>query len=286
MSGTERATNPMFKRILVPIRGTRDDAAALDATFMLAGQFGANVESLYAVPLNAASVTFDAGERNPADEVNDLEGSELYRAALIQFFERLENASSIGPQGSVLSARFSALPGTEADLLAVNGRVSDLIIMAHPAGVEPAWPNLSVESAIRETGTPVLLIPRVVSRIGGRTVVAWNGSVEAARAVRFALPLLRQSVQTFVMTVGGQPRKSSGAKLVEYLHCHGVSGESVTLPLQDGSESATLLKECLVREADLVVMGAFTRYRTDRPTFGSMTQAMITQTQISALMAH
>ena len=39
----------------------------------------------------------------------------------------------------------------------------------------------------------------------------------------------------------------------------------MTLPLQHESESATLLEECLAREADLVVMGAFTRYRTDRP---------------------
>lgn len=275
----------MFKKILAPIRGTHEDAAALDMAFMLAGEFGARVEALYAVPSNVASVTVDTVERKPADEVARLGGTELHRAALILFSERLEIASSIGPQGSVPSARFSALPGAEADLLAVNGRVSDLIVIAHPAGAEPAWPNLSMESAIRETGTPVLLIPRVASRIGGRTVVAWNGSVEAARAVRFALPLLRQSVQTSVMTVGGQPLKSSGAKLVEYLRCHGISGESVTLPLQHGSESATLLEECLAREADLVVMGAFTRYRTDRPTFGSMTQAMITQTQIPALMA-
>ena len=275
----------MFKKILSPIRGTHEDAAALDVAFMLAGQFGGRVEALYVAPSNAASVTVDTVELKPADEVARLESTEPHRAALILFSERLENASSIGPQGSVLSARFSAVPGTEPDLLAVNGRVSDLIIIAHPAGVEPAWPNLSVESAIRETGTPVLLIPRVVSRIGGRTVVAWNGSVEAARAVRFALPLLRQGVQTFVMTVGDQPRKSSGAKLVEYLRYHGVNGESVALPLQDRSESTTLLEECLVREADLVVMGAFTRYRTDHPTFGSMTQAMITQTQVSALMA-
>ena len=275
----------MFKKILAPIRGAHEDAAALDVAFMLAGQFGARVEAVCAAPSNAASVTVDTVELKPADAVARLEGTELHRAALILFSERLENASSIGPQGSVLSARFSALPGTEAYLLALNGRVSDLIIIAHPAGAEPAWPNLSLESAIRETGTPVLLIPRVVSRIGGRTVVAWNGSVEAARAVRFALPLLRQSIHTFVMTVGDQPRRSSGAKLVEYLRCHEVSGEIVALPLQGRSESATLLEECLVREADLVVMGAFTRYRTDRPTFGSMTQAMITQAQVSVLMA-
>lgn len=59
----------------------------------------------------------------------------------------------------------------------------------------------------------------------------------------------------------------------------------MTLPLQRASEGATLLQECLAREADLIVMGAFTRYRSDRLTFGTMTQAMIMQTQIAALMA-
>jgi hypothetical protein len=57
------------------------------------------------------------------------------------------------------------------------------------------------------------------------------------------------------------------------------------LPLQHGSESMVLLGECLARQADLIVAGAFTRYRTERPTFGSMTQAMIMQTQMQVFMA-
>ena len=215
-----------------------------------------------------------------------LEGTELYRAALALFSERLERATSIVPQRSGLSACFSALPGPEADLVAANGRVSDLIIIAHPAEDGPSWPNFSLESAIRETGCPVLLIPRAVSRIAARVAIAWNGTVEVARAVRFALPLLRESEQTLVVTVGKQPCKSaSAAELVEYLRCHGVKGESVMLPLQHESESAALLAECLARQADLIVAGAFTRYRTERPTFGSMTRAMIMQTQMPVFMA-
>lgn len=94
-----------------------------------------------------------------------MEGPELYRTALALFSERLERVTSIVPQSSGLSARFPALPGPEADLIAANGRVSDLIITAHPAEDGSSWPNLSLESAIRETDCPVLLIPRAVSRI-------------------------------------------------------------------------------------------------------------------------
>ncbi|WOH53274.1 hypothetical protein [Bradyrhizobium sp. sBnM-33] len=215
----------MFKKILAPIRGTQEDAAALDVAFLLANQFGSSVEALYAAPLDAASITVDVIDCKPAGEIALPDGTELQRAALVLFSRRLETATTIVPLDSGLSGRFSALPGTEPDLIAANGRISDLIVITRPSAAESAWPNLSLESAIRETGSPVLLIPRAVSRIGGRTVVAWNGNVEAARAVRFALPLLRKSVQIVVVIVGGQPCTSSGAKLVEYLRCHGVRAE-------------------------------------------------------------
>ena len=41
------------------------------------------------------------------------------------------------------------------------------------------------------------------------------------------------------------------------------------------------------READLIVAGAFTRYRHESPAFGSgsMTKGLILQTQIATLMA-
>ena len=189
----------MFKKILAPVRGTHEDAAALDVGFLLARRFGARVEAFYAAPSSPTSVTVDTVESKRSDEVARLEGTELYLAALALFSERLERATSIVPQSSGLSACFSALPGPEADLVATNGRVSDLIITAHPAADEPSWPNLSLESAIRETGCPVLLIPQAVSRIGARVAIAWNGTVEVARAVRFALPLLRESEQTKVV---------------------------------------------------------------------------------------
>jgi hypothetical protein len=82
------------------------------------------------------------------------------------------------------------------------------------------------------------------------------------------------------MTIAEQPCTFSSAELMGYLRCHGTSGESVIVPPQRESEVATLLAECLAREADLIIAGAFTRYRTDHPTFGSMTQAMIMQRQI------
>jgi nucleotide-binding universal stress UspA family protein len=165
----------MFKKILAPVRGTREDAAALDVGFLLARRFGARVEAFYAAPSSTPSVT---AETKPSDEVARLEGTELYRTARALFAERLERITSIVPQSSGLSARFSALPGPEADLIAAIGRVSDLIIIAHPAEDGSPWPNLSLESAIRETGCPVLLVPRAVSRIGARVAIAWNGTLK------------------------------------------------------------------------------------------------------------
>lgn len=164
---------PIFKKILAPIRGAHEDAPALDMGFLLASRFGARVEAFYAAPSNTASVTVDTVESKPSDEVAHLEGTELYRAALILFSERFGRATSIVPRGSGLLAGFSSLPGTEAELVAAKGCVSDLIIIAHPAGDGPTWPNLSLESAIREP-RPVDPAGGLSNRYSDRSRLEWN----------------------------------------------------------------------------------------------------------------
>jgi nucleotide-binding universal stress UspA family protein len=100
------------------------------------------------------------------------------------------------------------------------------------------------------------------------------------------MPLLKASTQTTVLTVSDHDFMSSGSDVVHYLACHDVKAEHVLVPLQHSTESATLLAESLSRGADLIVQGAFTRYRTGRPSFGSMTEAVMRQTQIPVLMVH
>ena len=186
-----------------------------------------------------------------------------------------------------MSARFLELQGIEADLIAEHGRLSDLIIFAHPHSPDlQTWPNISVQSALRESARPVLLTPKTVTQVGKRNIIAWNGSLEAVRAVTFALPILARGANTLVVTVGKHDIQPSGGKVVDYLKCHGIAAESRIVPLERDSESSTLLSASQTCEADLIILGAYTRHRTGRPVFGSMTIEMIKQNKIPIFMAH
>ena len=100
----------MFKKILAPIRGAREDAVALEVGLQLASRFGARLEVLYAAPLNTASITIDTAESEPADEVTRLQGTEVHRTALALFSEHIKKATSVPSRrdNRGVSARFSA----------------------------------------------------------------------------------------------------------------------------------------------------------------------------------
>ena len=57
------------------------------------------------------------------------------------------------------------------------------------------------EEIVRQSGGPVLLVPYAGSfaATGRSVLVAWNGSREAARAVRDALPLLAAAAEVRVL---------------------------------------------------------------------------------------
>lgn len=184
-----------------------------------------------------------------------------------------------------MSARFLERQGIEADLIAERGRPSDLIVLARPHSTDLPWPNISVQSALRESARPVLLMPNTVSQVGKRNIIAWNGSLEAVRAVTFAIPILARGENTLVVTVGRHDVQPPGEKVVEHLYCHGIEAESKVVPLEE-SESSTLLSASRTFGADLIILGAYTRYRTGRPVFGSMSIEMIKQNKISIFIAH
>jgi len=257
-----------FRKLLVPLAGVDSDSAAIDTALVLGHEFEAHIVALHARPL--------------------LENSHL--GLVRELFWSRCKSYGIGELNNKatdrMSARFLELQGMEADLIAEHGRLSDLIIFAHPHSTDlPTWPNISVQSALRESARPVLLTPNTVTQVGKRNIIAWNGSLEAVRAVTFALPILARGANTLVVTVGKHDIQPSGERVVDYLKCHGIEAESRIVPLERESESSTLLSASRTFEADLIILGAYTRHRTGRPVFGSMTIEMIKQNEIPIFMA-
>lgn len=139
---------------------------------------------------------------------------------------------------------------------------------------------------------PTLVVPddaRGMS-VDGPAVVAWNGSLEASRALRAAVPLLaRASSVTLVHITGSEERDEaqfpalSGAR---YLDRHGIDCQVVEIGREGEKVSAVLKRAAELREAGLVVMGAYGVPRLYETVFGGVTKEMLADPKIPVLLTH
>ena len=108
-------------------------------------------------------------------------------------------------------------PGTE--LLGSLGRVFDLIVVGRPVAGSAAPSMSALETALFESGRPVLIAPPGTPQSLGRNVViAWNGSTETARTIAMTMPFLAQAEQVLVLSVEeGMVPGPSGAEVAQNL---------------------------------------------------------------------
>src|SRR5262249_51280146 len=105
---------------------------------------------------------------------------------------------------------FAEVPPGE-DLVGSYGRAFDVIVMSRPAADTAAPNNRAIESALFESGRPVLLSPPTAPKqIATNIMIHWNGSTEQARASALAMPLLawfEPTGQNFVGYQAGDLRR-------------------------------------------------------------------------------
>ncbi len=139
---------------------------------------------------------------------------------------------------------------------------------------------------------PTLVVPDNARgmAVEGPAVVAWNGSLEASRALRAAVPLLAcASGVTLVHITGSGTRDEaqlpalSGAR---YLDRHGIDCEVVEIGREGGKVSTVLKRAAELREASVVVMGAYGVPRLYETVFGGVTEEMLTDPEIPVLLTH
>lgn len=168
---------------------------------------------------------------------------------------------------------------------------ADLLVLGAPPGTDDdgTAPHGFVESVILESGTPAIVVPYPDRQetTGDRVVVAWNGSASAARALKAALPLLRDAASVHVATWGPQPPVAPFSRLdvLAWLRRHDVEAEL------HASASAAQVAHDLVAlvgqvRADLVVMGCYGHGRIREQVFGGVTRALLARPPAPILMTH
>ena len=284
-----------IKRILVPMLGGDDDAAALSAALAIAKPAGGHVDALFIAADPREAVVYDTyASAYLIEQIMQAaaEASAKRRQATRAVFDKLvaEHGATLSdkPGKSGLTASYVERTGAEDRWVIHHGRLCDLIVLGQTPKRDPADLGLAREAALRESGRPVLLTPRALPSGFAKTIaIAWNGSIEAARCVGFAMPLLEQAAKIVLLTVEGDTRYGpKAAELGEYLAWHGIATVVQSLPAAGHDQGKALLAAAQKHGADLMLLGAYTRGELRRLVFGGVTGALLADSSLPLLMMH
>ncbi len=177
--------------------------------------------------------------------------------------------------------------------VAHRARFSDLVVLPRPYGEDHgAEAEPIVEAAMFEGHAPVLIVPDEAQPMSSpKTIlVGWNESVEAMRAIRLALPFLKQAELTRIVVIDpprhGPDRSDPGGMLSQMLARHGVKCEIDVLSKTMTRVSDILNRHAADTEADMLVMGAYGHSRFREAILGGATRNMLEQSSVPVFLAH
>jgi len=163
------------------------------------------------------------------------------------------------------------------DAVSEASRLADVVIVARREALAGDLPLATRAPVLAVNDDAPLTFPLA------RAAVAWDGSDEAAYALRCAVPLLVRCGEVIVLTVEDAPDGFPATEAVTYLSRHGVSAELQVLK-RAGAIEETLAREVALIDAQLLVMGAFKHSRLREFLFGGVTRHFLDDPSGPALL--
>lgn len=284
----------MLSRIIVPVRGdvmieaVLGHAAALakrHASHIVVTHCRLNIKDL--IQYRSAMPAFARATMvNQAQEMANQQ-EQAVRDQLHMIAETLGLAETDTPAPRTPSIEFVEEDGTMADVIKHNGRLADLVVVGRPNRDRNLGTN-ALKSALFDTGRPVLMCPPnrdVPADFGRHITVAWNGSLEASRAVAMTLDLAKGAETVTILSGGkGEPHGATTQELVAYYRLRGIEAKSEHFDTRKPAESLLALTADL--GADLLVMGAYGKNHERETLFGGNTQTVVDKAEIPVVLVH
>ncbi len=173
-----------------------------------------------------------------------------------------------------------------------EARAADLVIIGR-AQDEPAARYFALDPgvAILGTGRPVLLVPDDIDSLGAqRVVVAWRDRRESRRAVRDAIPFLRNAEEVMIVEISEHGRETQSQRSIDdvasYLLRHKVVVGAKAYLKTKQSVAGELLRFTRDAGADLIVAGGYGHSRLSEWAFGGVTRDLIAGSPVCCLFSH
>jgi nucleotide-binding universal stress UspA family protein len=180
--------------------------------------------------------------------------------------------------------------GSPDKVMPIIGPLSDIFVVSRPKGSgKGSQGKLAREfmlEALRSSSRPTLILPqRKVQPLGKRVLIAWDQSTTSVQALIGALPILKQADDIVLHSAGADYHaapKASHAK--GFLAMHGIKcrveksrGLHVEQEIEEAYDD---------HNADLLVMGAYSRSRFMERVLGGTSEHFIINRRIPVLATH
>jgi nucleotide-binding universal stress UspA family protein len=270
-----------MKSLLLHLQDDEGLEARLQTALAIARASSGHLTCLQVTPMNAfvGFETFGAGYVM-ADLIKQLEDQEAALRARIE--ERLAKEDVAWSYQHQTAAPGSALvdAGALADLIVV-GRFQHSVSTAYR-------PRSILDEIVQSSHTPLLICSKDQESFDpfGVAVVAWNGSFEAANALRAALPLLSQASAVHIVTVDDDKHYDFpplGAS--EYLARHNVQSELVREAKGTLSVEDRIVATAQGLGAACLVMGAYGHTRAREFLLGGVTRSLLQECPLALVVA-
>jgi nucleotide-binding universal stress UspA family protein len=259
---------------------TAEDPSTFDLAAKLAREFGARLTGLEPPSYGVMSMAWaDAGMGAPIGGGLAEDAEERQRVAAVK--------QAFDTRAAGLMAEWRSADDSGPTAIGIIGRAYDLIVMPQP-GALPKMPESVFETALFDSGRPVLVVPAGFSGVVGKRVLfAWNGSTESARAISLAMPMLSRAESIDVLSVDGAmvPGPTSG-EIAESLRSHGLNVTSQHVKPGTRTAGQTIVDTAVAGNCDLIVKGAYTQSRLRQMIFGGMTRHLILNSPLPVLFSY
>ncbi|MDF2765725.1 MAG: Universal stress protein family protein [Rhodospirillales bacterium] len=265
-----------MQSLLALIDGSENDAPSLRAAAGMANAIGGKLTVAHFKPAELVPIgTFEMAAVMPNNTAAAEEARRRAQSAYAEECSQLADCRLQGVDGGIAEAIERLSP------------YHDLVVLERLS--EVGGPDaMAFSAALWDAGCPVLVTPAPANSPSAvrHVAVAWNGSAQAGRAVRAAMPYLQKAAQVTILQRSGS---ADDTELKRYLAVHGV-GSVLFRTYGQGHLSGrgwgrALLAEAKAVGADLLVMGAYGSAMGNLLGFGRATEKIVTSAPLPVLLS-
>ena len=279
-----------MKSILVPVELHASIDSVLQCARLLAQRFQGHVDGVPLINRSWEVDEFAMPDWTPRMEAYESRIADMVEQARERFTTMMdENTSSESKNHDHPFTHAFDASKTLGDYdIAYRARVFDITVLGRPGKAEGKPRIACAETVLFESGRPVLLAPPdPPSGLGDTIVVAWNQSMESARAAAYAMPLLKTARKVYILTIEAHNVQGPSAEtLASKLALHGIPVEIVHKMGKNRAAGLAYLEDGASLGGDLMIKGAYTQSRLREMIFGGATAHILTKAKMPVLMAN